>query len=82
MIVADFRVNAKGAIAGWAGVNAATTIKNCKVGGALGSCVEADKDFGAAKATAITAEDYAEHIYGGAAANGVTVTDCAFAVSE
>lgn len=75
-------VNAKGAIAGWAGVNAATTIKNCKVGGALGSCVEADKDFGAAKATAITAEDYAEHIYGGAAANGVTVTDCAFAVSE
>ena len=75
-------VNAKGAIAGWAGVNAATTIKNCKVGGAIGSCVEADEDFGAAKATAITADNYENYIYGGNAANGATVTDCAFAQSK
>ena len=75
-------VNAKGAIAGWAGVNAATTIKNCKVGGALSSCVEADEDFGAAKATAITADNYEGYIYGGNAGKGVTVTDCAFAQSK
>lgn len=74
--------NAKGAIAGWVGKSAAVTIKNCKVGGAIGSCVEADEDFGAAKATAITAENYEDYIYGGNAANGATVTDCAFAQSK
>ena len=74
--------NAQGSIVGWGAYNAAVTIKNCKVGGALGSCVEADEDFGAAKATAITADNYAGYIYGGDAGNGVTVTDCAFAQSK
>lgn len=75
-------VNAKGSIVGWAAASAAVTIKNCKVGGLLGSCVETDEDFGAAKATPITAENYAEYICGGDAGKGVTVTDCSFAVSE
>ena len=74
--------NAKGSIAGWGGKSAAVTIKNCKVGGAVGGYVEADEDFGAAKATAITADNYAGYIYGGNAANGATVTDCAFAQSK
>lgn len=75
-------VNAKGSIVGWGACNAAVTIKNCKVGGAIGNCVYDDKDFGAAKATAITADDYAGYIYGGDAGKGVTVTDCAFAQSK
>ena len=75
-------VNAKGSIVGWGGCNAAVTIKNCKVGGALGSCVDTDTDMGVAKAVAITAETYADYIFGGDAKNGVTVTDCSFAVSE
>lgn len=74
--------NAQGSIVGWGAYNAAVTIKNCKVGGAIGNCVYDDKDFGAAKATAITAENYAGYIYGGNAGKGVTVTDCAFAQSK
>ena len=66
----------------WALKDAAVTISGCTVGGALGSCVEADEDFGAAKAAAITAENYADYIYGGDAGKGVTVTDCAFAQSK
>ncbi len=75
-------INAKGSIVGWGARDAAVTIKNCKVGGAIGSCVEADEDFGAAKAAAITAENYADYIYGGDAGKGVTVTDCSFAQSK
>lgn len=75
-------LGAKGSIAGWVGKDAAVTISGCTVGGALGSCVEADEDFGAAKAAAITAENYADYIYGGDAGKGVTVTDCAFAQSK
>ncbi|MBQ8854188.1 MAG: hypothetical protein IJZ67_07790 [Alistipes sp.] len=75
-------INAKGSIAGWGGKSAAVTIKNCKVGGAVGGYVEADEDFGAAKATAITADNYTGYIYGGNAGKGVTVTDCAFAQSK
>ena len=71
-------VNAKGSIVGWAGVNAAVTIKNCKVGGSVGSCVDTDEDMGASKATAITAEDYANYVYGNYN-NTATVTDCSFA---
>ncbi len=74
--------NAQGSIVGWGAYNAAVTIKNCKVGGAVGAYVEADEDFGAAKATAITADNYEDYIYGGNAGNGVTVTDCAFAQSK
>ncbi len=75
-------VNAQGSIVGWGAYNAAVTIKNCKVGGAVGAYVEADEDFGAAKAAAITAENYQDYIYGGDAGKGVTATDCSFAVSE
>ncbi len=72
-------LNAKGAIVGWGATNAAVTIKDCKVGGAIGSCVETDADMGASKATAITAENYTNYIYGGDAKNGVTVSGCSFA---
>lgn len=35
--------------------------------------------MGAGKATAVTAENYSNLIYGGDAKNGVTVTNCSFA---
>ena len=72
-------INAKGSIIGWGGNNAAVTISGCKVGGAIGSCVDTDEDMGASKATAITAENYADYVYGGVTKNTITVTDCSFA---
>jgi hypothetical protein len=75
-------VNAKGSIVGWGGEKAATTIKNCKVGGALGSCDDTAQDMGASAAVAITAENYANHIFGGNASQGVTVTNCSFASAQ
>lgn len=71
-------LNAKGAIVGWGGAAAAVTIKNCKVGGSLGACLYDATDFGASAAAAITADNYADYIYGGDAGKGVTVTDCVF----
>ncbi|MBQ9138573.1 MAG: hypothetical protein IJX65_08060 [Alistipes sp.] len=71
-------INAKGSIAGWAAEKGAVTISGCTVGGAVGSCVDTDEDMGAAKATAVTADNYADYIYGGDAGKGVTVTDCVF----
>lgn len=72
-------LNAKGAIIGWGGANSAVTISGCKVGGAVGVCDDSESDMGASKATAVTAENYANLIYGGDAKNGVTVSGCSFA---
>lgn len=72
-------LNAKGAIIGWGGANSAVTISGCKVGGAVGNCDDSEPDMGAGKATAVTAENYSNLIYGGDAKNGVTVTNCSFA---
>lgn len=74
-------INAKGSIVGWAAVDAATTIKNCKVGGAIGSCVDTDQDLGASKAAAITNDNYADYVYGDKK-NAVTVSGCTFAAIE
>ena len=72
-------LNAKGAIVGWGGNNAAVTISGCKVGGAVGSCDDTSGDMGASAATVITAENYTNYIYGGNAKNGVTTSNCSFA---
>lgn len=72
-------LNAKGAIVGWGGNNAAVTISGCKVGGAVGPCDDTTSDMGASAATVITAENYTNYIYGGNAKNGVTTSNCSFA---
>ena len=72
-------LNAKGAIVGWGGNNAAVTISGCKVGGAVGPCDDTASDMGASAATVITAENYTNYIYGGNAKNGVTTSNCSFA---
>lgn len=72
-------LNAKGAIVGWGGANSAVTISGCKIGGAIGTCDDTASDMGASKASAITAENYANLIYGGDAKNGVAVSNCSFA---
>ena len=72
-------LNAKGAIIGWGGANSAVTISGCKVGGAIGVCDDREADMGVGKATAVTADNYKNLIYGGDAKNGVTVSNCSFA---
>ena len=72
-------LNAKGSIVGWGGNDAQVTISGCKVGGAIGSCVDTDADMGVSKATVITADNYSNYIYGGNAKNGVSVSGCSFA---
>lgn len=71
-------INAKGSITGWGGNTAAVTITNCTVGGAIGECVDTDGDMGVSKATAITADNYQNFIYGGDAGKGVTASGCTF----
>ena len=72
-------INAKGSIVGWGGNDAQVTISGCKVGGAIGSCVDTDADMGVSKATKITVDNYSNYIYGGNAKNGVAVSGCSFA---
>ncbi len=72
-------LNAKGAITGWGGNDAAVTITNCKIGGAIGECNDSVGDMGVSAASLITAENYSTYIYGGNAKNGVTVSGCTFA---